>query len=310
MNFLNVFRNQGGEGGGAGAAGAGAAGAGAPPAATTGGASTPPPAAAAGVGASGASASDWTSGFNEDQKAFIANKGFKASGDVIESYRNFEKLMGVPAENLLKLPAKDDDVEGWNKIHARLGRPEKPDGYKIPMPEKGGDPEFAKWAQGVFHEAGLTSKQAEKVASKFNEYAFAKQQQGAEAVQQRGRDAEVELKKDWGMAYEQNLKVVDRAAAELGLDDPQLLKLREAFGPAGAIKFLHTLSEKLGGEHTFVTNGVGSQGFNGAMSPAAAQNKINTLKGDKEWVTKYVNGDSKAKEEMDNLMRMAYPDAS
>src|SRR3990167_3081868 len=76
----------------------------------------------------------WTDGLPQETLGFVEKKGWKGNADVITSYQNLEKLQGVPAERIIKLPEKLEGTE-MDVIYNRLGRPEKPDGYKIPVPE-------------------------------------------------------------------------------------------------------------------------------------------------------------------------------
>lgn len=259
---------------------------------------TPPAAPAA---TPPAASSDWTSGFDADTKGYIQNKGFKDPGSVIESYRNFEKLMGAPKERILKVPEKAEDVEGWNGIYQKLGRPEKPEGYKFEMK----DQEFGKWAQGTFHELGLSESQAAKLVGKWNEYAngvSTKQQESyANKISQEGEA----LKKEWGAAYDQNIAQAKRAVQGLGLDGEKIDALEKVMGFAGVMKFVHSLGTKLG-EDSFVSGDSKSGGF-GAMTPEAAMNRINAIKADKSFVEKYLAGDLAARQEMERLHKFAYP---
>ena len=268
----------------------------------------PPSLPAAATSAPPASSpSDWLSSLSEESKGYIQVKGFKDPAAVVESYINLEKLHGVPAENLLKLPTKDDDVEGWNQVHTRLGRPAKAEDYKIPAPAQGQtDENFSNWAKNAFHQAGLSTKQAEKLATQFNEFAATSQAQQQQVSAQAGKTAEAELKREWGGAYEQNMRLIDKAAVQLGMKDEHLAALRQAMGPAAAVKFVHNLAVSLGGEDKFVGGAHG--GFNGALTPGAAQSKIKALKSDKEFTMRYINGDVKALEEMELLHKFAYPE--
>lgn len=66
----------------------------------------------------------------EPVKEFIEKKKATNIGDVLKSYSELESYKGVPADRFLVVPDKPDDVEGWNKIHERLGRPKTADEYK------------------------------------------------------------------------------------------------------------------------------------------------------------------------------------
>ena len=251
--------------------------------------------------------SDWTSAMPEDMRGYIQNKGFKDPNSLADSYRNFEKLMGVPQDRVLKLPEKEDAPE-WSQVYDRLGRPKDAKEYEIKSPD-GAPPEFSQWAKGTFHELGLSKAQGEKLSAKWNDYMGAEAQKGAQASQAESAQAVSKLKQEWGAAYDQNLNLVDHAALRLSLDAPKLAALRAALGPVEAMKFIHGIATKLGGEPEFVRGGSG-QGFGSAMTPEAAKNRIRSLQSDPAFVSRHNAGGSTEREEMTRLHQYAYPELS
>ena len=251
--------------------------------------------------ASTQTAADWTSGLNEEQKAFQATKQYESPGALIDAYRNMEKLLGVK-DRLLELPA-DEDPAKWNAVYDRLGRPKEPKEYGFKAGE-GEDAKFLEWATGTFHGLGLNKKQAEGLLKKWNEYVggvtTAQKQELAGMIE----TDEKALKTEWGLAYQQNEALVDRAAEMLGLKDEQLVKLRETFGYAGAMRFLHSIGSKLG-EDSFHAGGDTSGGFSGAMTPMQARAKIGELRKDLEFAKKLSAGDSKTIQEWTKLHEYA-----
>lgn len=266
---------------------------------------TPEPIKVSNAGVNTPSApADWTSNLSDELKGYVQMREFKDPGAVVDSYRNLEKLLGVPKERVLKLPEKADDP-AWNEIYGRLGRPEKADDYKIQMPKEGGSEEFAKWAKSAFHELGLSNTQAEKLSGKWNEFVNGNTQKAQEANAQMAKEAEANLRKEWGMAFEKNFNIIDQAAEKLGLSNEQLVSLRKAMGPVDAAKFVYNLGTKVL-EDNFVAGDQKSSGF-GVMTPNAARSRLESLRQDNDFVTRYAAGDHSAREEMDRLHQMAYP---
>lgn len=244
---------------------------------------------------------DWTSGLNEEVKGYVTKKGFKDPAMVLDSYVQLEKLIGVPKERLLKLPEKADDAAGWNEIHDRLGRPKTAKEYGI----KSEDAAFVDWAQTTFHELGLSKAQGEKLIEKFGGFAKAQQSVSEGAKQAEFTKQDGSLKSDWGAAYDQNINVGKRAVAELGIDAPTIDKLEAAMGFAGVMKLFHKLGSQVG-ESTF-HNGSGTPPkFNGAMTPAQALARIQALRQDNTFVTKFINGGADEKAEMAQLHEWAF----
>jgi len=268
------------------------------PNAPTGGAPNPTPAAPTGGG-------EWTTGFNDDLKGYVQTKGFKDPASVLDSYRNLEKLMGAPKERLLRLPDKDDAPE-WGDVYSRLGRPADAKEYKLEIA-----PELAPEAEvealrSAFHKQGLTKRQAEALMGDVKAYREAmaadRQTKQAEEVNAQANA----LKKEWGLAYTQNLNSAKAAAMAFGLSGEQVDKLETIFGGNEVIKMLHTARTKMG-EHNFVgaDQKVSSMGV---LSPEAAKHKLSTLRQDQSFIQKYTSGDVSAREEMARLHAWAYPD--
>jgi len=243
---------------------------------------------------------DWmkTKGVQGDLTPDVALNAFNG-------WRNAEKLIGVPADRVVKLPA-DDNVEAWGEVYNKLGRPADKAKYELELGESP-DTDFAEWAKGTFHELGLTNKQAKELSKKWNEYAGGAVDGQNKAIETKFNDEITSLKKEWGTAYEARANVVDRVAMQLNLQPEVLATLKNAMGPHGAMNFLYSIGAKTG-EAEFVTGGAGS-GFNGTMTPADAKSRIRSLQTDKEFVAKYTSGSAEAKAEMKRLHMLAYPEA-
>ena len=237
-------------------------------------------------------------------RGWVTAKGFKDPGALAQSALNQEKLLGVPADQVVKLP-KPEDVAGWNAVYDKLGRPKEPKDYGLPVPE-GDKGEFAGEASKWFHEAGLSGKQARTVAEKWNAHVAAAQKAHADAQAAVEIEQGKALRAAWGPQFDANVKVVDAAAKSFGMTAEQLTALKAVMGPSAAMKFMHTIGSKLGVEGDFVIgdNKPGGGNFN---TPEGAQARIAALKQDKAWVTRFVAGDSEARAEMKKLHKAAFP---
>lgn len=271
------------------------------------GAGTNNPSAGAGQGnppaatpPAGASAADWTSSLSDEMKGYVQNKGFKDPTMILDSYRNFEKLMGAPKEKLLRLPDNIDDPQAANEFYSKLGRPGAAADYKI-APKEGGNKEFAGWMETTFFDAGLSTKQAEKIVNKWNEFQgnTAKAAEAAESAKL--TEQEIALKKEWGAAYEQKISTAKKAASKFGVEDQVIDALEKQMGFDKVMKFFDAIGSKIG-EAEYVGSG-SANSFQ--MTPAAARSRIEDLKTDTEFKTKLLNGDTAAKTEWERLHVMA-----
>jgi hypothetical protein len=269
----------------------------------TGSAPAGTPAASPAAGSNGGAPAAWFDAISDqDLRGFAQGRGWKDPGAVVESYRNLEKLTGVPADQLLRLP-KEDDADGWKSVWGRLGRPETADGYQLPVPD-GMPGEFAKAASAKFHELGIPAKQAQALASWWNESQSAAMQQQETARTQQSEADLAALRSEWGNNYDAEVEKGKRAARQFGFDIETLEKMEGAVGTAGLLKMM----SKIG-------NALGEAKFEGADAPSkpafgmgkdGAVARINELKADQAWTSRYLSGDIQAKAEMDRLMQIAY----
>ena len=250
----------------------------------------------------------WLEGADPTLVGYVQNKGWSEPKQVLDSYVNLEKLLGADrAGNTVVMPKVDALPQELDAFYNRLGRPSDPAGYKIPVPE-GVPPDFANAAAAKMHELGLTQKAGETLGSWWNEQAKA-----AQAAQQTELAAKVQaddaaLKKDWGAAFDQNRVIAQNAARALGVDAATIEKMQEVMGLKATMEHFHKIGSKMG-EPEFVS-GETRENFGAALTPGQAQAKINELKGDKNFVARYVNHDAAAVAEMARLHAFAFPEGS
>ena len=282
-----------------------------PNAAPAPGAAPAAPPAAPAPGAAPAAPPAWHADpvYDTETRGWLENRGLTkleagaALPEVIKGFRNAEKFIGAPPEQIIRVP-KDDTPEAWNQVYDRLGRPKDPKGYDIPVPD-GQDKAYSEWARGTFHELGLNAKQAKGLTEKWNAYVAEKT--GAMQTEYKNSVATdaAALQKEWGAAHEKNLQVAKGAAREFGMTAEVIDSLEKAMGFAGVMKLMHSIGSKLG-EDKFIQGG-GGGGFGDVMSPEAAKAAIEALKKDPEFSVKYIKGDAEARAKMSRLHQYAYP---
>jgi hypothetical protein len=238
----------------------------------------------------------------------VTTKGWKSPADVVSSYRHLETAIGVPPERLIKLPKDATDQKGWNEVLTKLGRPEKPEAYVIPVPE-GDKGEFANVAKNWFHDAGVTQSAATKLATHWNEYIASQQQAQLQKQEQENQISVNALKKEWGPDYGQKAAQVDKAAETFGMTQEQLLALKQVLGPKDAMQFLHNIGSRLGVEDSTVPGLATKGGFQ--MTQEQARAALEARKTDKNFAKLFTSSDPKqqqeAREEMNRLYQLAYP---
>jgi len=127
-------------------------------------------------------------------------QNFSNMDDFVKSYLHSQKLVGadkIPVPNKM---ATDDD---WKAVYDRLGRPETPEGYKYNLPKETKIEETTlKSFSEEAHKLGLLPKQAEGIINYYN--SLAEQSDQAVKVNEEAAraEAEVELRKEYGPAYD------------------------------------------------------------------------------------------------------------
>jgi hypothetical protein len=199
--------------------------------------------------------------------AYLQNKGWATPGDVINSYRGAEKLIGKDPSTLLTLPRADDPV-GFRAAMSRLGMPETADKYTLDTPE-GANPAYATWAKETFHKAGLTATQATMLSKANNEYIKSQQLEATKNYERQVTTDKAALLGEWRGGYERMMASAQTAVKALGFSGEMVDALEGSLGYAGTMKFFAALGTKLG-EDSF-ESGTNKPGFNGTMTPQEAK---------------------------------------
>lgn len=245
-------------------------------------------AAAALAGGEGAGSGDggqqqqtsvWTDGFSDEDKGYIESKGWKEPGNVLKSYRDLEKFHGG-SKSVVELPADPDDKEAWSAFFGKVGKPGNAADYELPLPEGAElDEGFLNSFKEAAHGANLTAAQAKSMTEWWNGQSSAVQEAQQAAFEESRKTAEVDLRKEWGNEFDTNIKNVDRAAKQLGVDQELLGKIASA---AGWQKTFEMFS-KMGGTMGEDGSGPGAGG-SGAFgyTPAQAKAELEALEGNSE----------------------------
>lgn len=184
----------------------------------------------------------WDTIKDPEVKTWIASKNAPDAESALQSYRNLEQIFGADkAGRTVMLPKDDKDEVGWKNIASRLGVPDSPDGYKLPLPE-GNDGAFAKLASKWFHDAGVTPRAANKIAEAWNGW-MGEQIKGQETAERSESEKQMTaLEKEWGPKFPEQRELAQRGyrefAKQFGLDDKATMERAESvLGAANLTKF-------------------------------------------------------------------------
>lgn len=251
----------------------------------------------------------WHSSFEGETLGWLQNRGLtnkqanEALAALVDTARNAEKKLGVPADRIVTLPADLTDSAAMAAVFDKLGRPKTADDYGF-RPTGEDDPveaEFLSTLASTFHGAGLTTKQAEAVRDSLIEYFGAKYENAATAAQASTAAKLEELRREWGGTFQRNEFIANETAAKIGLSAEDIAGLRSTLGEANFLKLFARIGEARYGEAAF-QDGINGTGVN---TPEGALARIAELKNDAGWRKKFLAGDVDAIKEHRALSAIA-----
>lgn len=223
---------------------------------------------------------DWLDSLGEN-RGYVENKGWKDPATIVESYRNLEKLRGVPQERLLTLPEDMSEEGALDTVFDRLGRPEAADKYTNALGDEYADDTY-KSASERAHSLGLSDKQFAGMQEWMKD-AF----EGIEAR----RTAEVDAAfGDWSEANPSSLQNVQRMLKAVGAETGDVDAALQG-DKAKLFAMLGKVASRMG--ESAVVQGDGDPEF--GMTPTAAQAKIDQLLADKTFTEGYFSQNMKVR---------------
>jgi len=256
----------------------------------------------AGNNAAGSTTADWRSALPKELQEDATIKKFTDVSTLAQSYVNAQKLIGA---DKIPVPSKHTTDEEWAGIYRKLGVPEKIDDYTVKFKEGVSvDDKFTADFRALAHKTGVHPKQAQALADWFSDVNLGAEQSVKAEVQKRFDTTVVELKKEWGNAYDLQLSRAQKVANELGGES--FIKELESTGMGGnkhVIQFLAKIGEKMYAEHKFVE----AQGGTNTMTPADLDKEINRLKTEPAYTDKLHPRHKDVLAEMTDLFQKRYP---
>lgn len=158
----------------------------------------------------------WYSGLPDDLKSEKTLLRHANVEDAMRALVGAEKRLGVPADQLVRLPTKPEEQA---ELYRKLGAPETPDGYQVGLPDGATDDDKAalKSFTEHMHKAGPFPPDFVKAALDWNN-AQTEAAQAALAEAQAARQAEgiALLKSELKGSYDPDMKAVGKLLNDLG----------------------------------------------------------------------------------------------
>jgi hypothetical protein len=265
---------------------------------------------AANTGASnGVDWSKWAEALPEDLRNDPGLSTIKTIPDLAKSYVSAQKLIG---KDKIAIPdAKHATEADWLGIYQKLGAPSKVEDFNFKLPdgikETDVEADFLKSMKEVGVSSGLAPWQMEKVFNAFHGFASSKVQQGEQEFE-RTRAADIDgLKKEWGQAYENQIKKANTAFMELLKPEERKRLIDDGIaGHPSVVKILANAAKMLTPDK-FIGHG---DGINGGMTPADAEKRARDIMADPNHAYRKADhpNHKAAKEEVAGLWKIAYPE--
>lgn len=251
---------------------------------------------------------EWATTLDDDSFSMIQNKGWDRAedpiGSIVKAYQNLERLRGVSADKLAKIPNWDNQDE-VAEFRARLGVPEAADQYESPEVWVGENQLNAGELAPISLALGHTPQQHAQFAQAVGEYLGAVQVQQQEARNAQLSAEKVELERAWGPALEENMLAANRAKERFGISDEQVDAFESAIGYRATIEHLSQIGRALG-EHKSGLDAAETSARPFGLTRDAAAAEIKALQSDREFFAKLKAGDTAAKARWQSLQEVAF----
>jgi len=167
-------------------------------------------------------AKSWKEAIPEDLRNDPNISKFTELEALAKSYINATRMIG---QDKVAVPNNNSTDDQWNEVYNKLGRPESPDKYKLEIKsdvvplDDGAIKSFAENA----HKLGLNNKQAQGILEFYKESMEGSVQQSRVDTETAQANAEAQLRKEWGRAFDDNIKRAG-AVAKANMN-PQILDM-------------------------------------------------------------------------------------
>lgn len=255
-------------------------------------------------------------------KGFDINDQVKLTTSLTKSYQEAQSKLGVPAEELLRMPKPNAPEADIKAFLGRLGVPAEAKEYDLSTVKFTDgtelDPGFADTMRAALLEARVPKDRAGGVVA-----SVVKFMEGVETADKADTTAKLSeemtaLKSNWGTRYDLNMQLakttLETLGAKVGMTPEDTKAAWDALGTVGGINASKSLQMLLHiatrmGEAPFVGGGNGSADP-AMLSQDSAKAEIAMLKKDTGFRKKLFDKDTESTKRWTNLHKIAYPRAA
>lgn len=143
----------------------------------------------------------WYNSLNEEYRNHPSIQKFQDVNGMAKSYLSLESLMG---QEKIPVPKNADDVNAWAMFGKAFGVPETADKYDIKI--EGVDESKLQGLKNVFHKHHIPQSTAQELTEAYIEDYKQYEAAKVKAFNDEAEKATTELRQEWGLKYEENLK--------------------------------------------------------------------------------------------------------
>lgn len=267
---------------------------------------------AAGAGGGGGEPKSWLESLPETMRGDRNLAKYESLEAFAKGHINVLARMGKDPERLIEMPAKPDDVAGWDAFWAKLGRPAKADEYKIALADGANDQDkaFLEGFRETAHKAGLTQAQLEAAVGYVSGITTKAAADATAASEKAAAETTAALKGEWGGKFDTYTKEIGKLIEDLG--GAEAVEALNADGLGNSQTLLKMLAKvvDLRAEPGSLPGGRGG-GSDLGMTPYQAQGALAAFHGDAAKMEALNKKDHPMHkvvyEERQNLLKAAYP---
>lgn len=144
-------------------------------------------------------------------------KIYDAVKDIPSAFKTLGHQAKLVGRKGVLLPTETSGESEWNTFFEAIGRPKTAGDYKMEVSEEMKDyfdDELIGKAKDIFHGIGLNQKQVDAIWEFENQRVAAQEKALDDFEKQEKADADNDLRKTWGAAYDENLHLVNRMVSE------------------------------------------------------------------------------------------------
>jgi hypothetical protein len=244
----------------------------------------------------------WHDGVEAETLGFWQNKGLPLDNPkefgtkLTELYRSAEKFIGVPPDQVVKIPKADAAPEDIRAYYERLGAPKEAKDYDVSAVK---DAAIAEALRATMHERGVPKDAAAAIAASVAKSLESKATSESTVNVQKLEEQKAALRANWGDKFDFNHLQAIEGARRLGIA-PEAVKALE--GVIGYDKVMDAM-RKIGvgtKEDTFVERGAGGPAGDVTTREGAVARK-SELMADLAWADRYLKGGAAEAREMTRL---------